>query len=94
MKSLVHKCFFLNDTKLVLYHQEGLRRTIDSYPHLKADVRTKRDGPSKAELLLGGGKGTDLFLLYDIFFFVFIVIDLNSKYTLRSFEQRKCMFLG
>lgn len=44
------------------YLQEGLRRTIDSYPHLRADVRSKRDGPSKAELLLGSGKGMNLFL--------------------------------
>ncbi|KAK6158794.1 hypothetical protein DH2020_006108 [Rehmannia glutinosa] len=36
--------------------QEGLKRTIESYPHLRADVRTKKDGPSKAELLLGSGK--------------------------------------
>ncbi|KAL8521859.1 hypothetical protein ACS0TY_012139 [Phlomoides rotata] len=45
--------------------QEGLRRTIDSYPHLRADVRNKRDGPSKAELFLGGGKVADTLLWRD-----------------------------
>ncbi|KAI3468335.1 hypothetical protein Pfo_024998 [Paulownia fortunei] len=45
--------------------QEGLRRTIESYPHLRADVRTKRDGPSKAELLLGSGKVADTLLWRD-----------------------------
>ncbi|GER30610.1 3beta-hydroxysteroid-dehydrogenase/ decarboxylaseisoform 2 [Striga asiatica] len=45
--------------------QEGLRRTIESYPHLRADVRTKKDGPSKAELLLGRGKVADTLLWRD-----------------------------
>ncbi|KAG8375454.1 hypothetical protein BUALT_Bualt10G0101600 [Buddleja alternifolia] len=45
--------------------QEGLRRTIESYPHLRADVRTKRNGPSKAELLLGSGKVADTLLWRD-----------------------------
>ncbi|KAL6524179.1 3beta-hydroxysteroid-dehydrogenase/decarboxylase isoform 2 [Orobanche minor] len=36
--------------------QEGIRRTIESYPHLRADDRTTKEGPSKAELLLGSGK--------------------------------------
>ncbi|KAK4388952.1 3beta-hydroxysteroid-dehydrogenase/decarboxylase isoform 2 [Sesamum angolense] len=39
-------------------HMEGLRRTIESYPHLRGDVRTRRDGPSKSELILGRGKVT------------------------------------
>ncbi|XP_073301684.1 3beta-hydroxysteroid-dehydrogenase/decarboxylase-like isoform X1 [Primulina huaijiensis] len=42
--------------------QEGLRRTIESYPHLRADAGTKRIGPSKAELLLGSGKVADVLL--------------------------------
>ncbi|KAK4435777.1 3beta-hydroxysteroid-dehydrogenase/decarboxylase isoform 2 [Sesamum alatum] len=45
--------------------QEGLRRTIESYPHLRADVRTKRDGPSKSELILGSGKVADTLLWRD-----------------------------
>lgn len=67
-----------DDSKLMFYLQEGLRRTIDSYPHLRADVRTKRDGPSKAELLLGSGKGTNLFLSSRTFLSL-IVIDLNMS---------------
>lgn len=43
--------------------QEGIRRTIDSYKHLRADAPAGRRGPSKAELLLGNGKGADLFPL-------------------------------
>ncbi|KAL8063540.1 hypothetical protein ABFX02_01G032600 [Erythranthe guttata] len=45
--------------------QEGLRKTIDAYPHLRADVRSKRDGPSKAELFLGSGKVADILLWRD-----------------------------
>ncbi|KAL3819083.1 hypothetical protein ACJIZ3_004988 [Penstemon smallii] len=45
--------------------QEGLRRTIEAYQHLKANVRTKRDGPSKAELLLGSGIVADTLLWRD-----------------------------
>lgn len=42
--------------------QDGIRRTIDSYQYLRADARVERGGPSKAELLLGSGKGAYLFL--------------------------------
>ncbi|KAL3636213.1 3beta-hydroxysteroid-dehydrogenase/decarboxylase isoform 2 [Castilleja foliolosa] len=42
--------------------QEGLRKTIESYPHLRANVRTRKEGPSKAELLLGSGKVADTLL--------------------------------
>ncbi|KAL0393963.1 UNVERIFIED_CONTAM: 3beta-hydroxysteroid-dehydrogenase/decarboxylase isoform 2 [Sesamum latifolium] len=45
--------------------QEGLRRTIESYPHLRGDVRTKRNGPSKSELILGSGKVADTLLWRD-----------------------------
>ncbi|KAH6837097.1 3beta-hydroxysteroid-dehydrogenase/decarboxylase isoform 2 [Perilla frutescens var. hirtella] len=45
--------------------QEGIRRTIDSYQHLRADVRSEREGPSKAELLLGSGKVADTLLWRD-----------------------------
>ncbi|KAL0330224.1 UNVERIFIED_CONTAM: 3beta-hydroxysteroid-dehydrogenase/decarboxylase isoform 2 [Sesamum radiatum] len=45
--------------------QEGLRRTIESYPHLRGDVRTRRDGPSKSELILGRGKVADTLLWRD-----------------------------
>ncbi|KAI3888734.1 hypothetical protein MKX03_013902 [Papaver bracteatum] len=38
--------------------QEGLKRTIDSYSHLRADL-TKREGPSKSYLLLVSGKAAD-----------------------------------
>ncbi|KAF7844594.1 3beta-hydroxysteroid-dehydrogenase/decarboxylase [Senna tora] len=38
--------------------QEGLQRTIKSYPHLRAEnqLNTKRVGPSKASIYLGSGK--------------------------------------
>ena len=37
--------------------QEGLRRTIDSYPDLRAERLPKREGPSKASRYLGSGRG-------------------------------------
>ncbi|RZC65851.1 hypothetical protein C5167_009533 [Papaver somniferum] len=52
--------------------QEGLKRTIDSYSHLRADL-TKREGPSKSYLLLGSGKDMNPFLYVFIFFFHFKV---------------------
>ncbi|XP_042520340.1 3beta-hydroxysteroid-dehydrogenase/decarboxylase [Macadamia integrifolia] len=36
--------------------QEGLKRTIESYAHLRADCWPRRDGPSKAFIYLGSGK--------------------------------------
>ncbi|XP_051137793.1 3beta-hydroxysteroid-dehydrogenase/decarboxylase-like [Andrographis paniculata] len=44
--------------------QEGLRRTIESYPHLRSDVKIKRD-PSKTEILLGGGRVAETLLWRD-----------------------------
>ncbi|XP_055803173.1 3beta-hydroxysteroid-dehydrogenase/decarboxylase-like isoform X1 [Solanum dulcamara] len=38
--------------------QDGLRRTIESYPHLRAEQRPKKEGPSKASLFLGSGRGS------------------------------------
>ncbi|CAN4123733.1 unnamed protein product [Withania somnifera] len=37
--------------------QEGIRRTIESYPHLRAERRSLKEGPSKASLFLGSGRG-------------------------------------
>ncbi|CAH9072435.1 unnamed protein product [Cuscuta europaea] len=45
--------------------QEGLRRTIDSYPHLRAEIKTSRGGPSKASMLLGNGRVADTLLWRD-----------------------------
>lgn len=45
--------------------QEGLKRTIESYPHLRAEVRSKRDGPSKASKILGSGRVADTLLWRD-----------------------------
>ncbi|KAL3344220.1 hypothetical protein AABB24_023583 [Solanum stoloniferum] len=42
--------------------QEGLRRTIESYPHLRAEQRLKKEGPSKASLFLGSGRVADTLL--------------------------------
>nr|GEZ43242.1 3-beta hydroxysteroid-dehydrogenase/ decarboxylase-like isoform X1 [Tanacetum cinerariifolium] len=39
--------------------QEGLRRTIESYSDLRADVYLKKKGPSKANVYLGNGIGMD-----------------------------------
>ncbi|XAR69450.1 3-beta-hydroxysteroid-4-alpha-carboxylate 3-dehydrogenase (decarboxylating) [Bertholletia excelsa] len=43
----------------------GLKRTIESYSHLKAEPRIKRDGPSKASICLGRGKVADILLWRD-----------------------------
>lgn len=45
--------------------QEGLRRTIESYSHLRAECRPKRDGPSKASIYLGRGRVADILLWRD-----------------------------
>ncbi|KAG8381904.1 hypothetical protein BUALT_Bualt05G0021300 [Buddleja alternifolia] len=64
-RSRTFNCFKANDrlgyTPTVSL-QEGLRRTIESYPHLRADFQTERDGPSKAELFLGSGKVAETLL--------------------------------
>lgn len=62
---LLHMCLFLlMITKLMFNLQEGVRRTIDSYQSLRAGAPIRREikGPSKAELLLGNGKGANLLL--------------------------------
>ncbi|XP_019417426.1 PREDICTED: 3beta-hydroxysteroid-dehydrogenase/decarboxylase-like [Lupinus angustifolius] len=47
--------------------QEGLRRTIDSYPHLRAEnqPKTRREGPSKSSIYLGRGRVADTLLWKD-----------------------------
>ncbi|PRQ37822.1 putative 3-beta-hydroxysteroid-4-alpha-carboxylate 3-dehydrogenase (decarboxylating) [Rosa chinensis] len=45
--------------------QEGLKRTIESYPHLRAEHRPKREGPSKASVYLGSGRVADALLWKD-----------------------------
>ncbi|KAH1255995.1 hypothetical protein AAZX31_03G002300 [Glycine max] len=47
--------------------QEGLRRTIESYTHLKAEnqPKTKREGSSKASIYLGSGRVADTLLWKD-----------------------------
>ncbi|XP_054797227.1 3beta-hydroxysteroid-dehydrogenase/decarboxylase-like isoform X1 [Prosopis cineraria] len=47
--------------------QEGLQRTIKSYPHLRAEnqLNTKREGPSKASIYLGSGRVADTLLWKD-----------------------------
>ncbi|CAK9149845.1 unnamed protein product [Ilex paraguariensis] len=50
--------------------QEGLRRTIESFSHLRAELQRKKDGPSKAYIYLGSGRGTcDNFFLITTFWF-------------------------
>ncbi|XAR68541.1 3-beta-hydroxysteroid-4-alpha-carboxylate 3-dehydrogenase (decarboxylating) [Bertholletia excelsa] len=53
----------LGYTPIILL-EEGLRMTIESYLHLRADQH-KKDGPSKASLLLGGGRAADILLWRD-----------------------------
>ncbi|PON66550.1 Hopanoid-associated sugar epimerase [Parasponia andersonii] len=45
--------------------QEGLKRTIESYPHLRAEHQPKREGPSKASMYLGSGRVADTLLWKD-----------------------------
>ncbi|POO00285.1 Hopanoid-associated sugar epimerase [Trema orientale] len=45
--------------------QEGLKRTIDSYPDLRAEHQPKREGPSKASVYLGSGRVADTLLWRD-----------------------------
>ncbi|CAB4296554.1 unnamed protein product [Prunus armeniaca] len=45
--------------------QEGLKRTIESYPHLRAEQPRKREGPSKASIYLGSGMVADTLLWKD-----------------------------
>jgi hypothetical protein len=44
---------------LYFFLQEGIRRTIESYPHLRAEnqLKFKREVPSKASVYLGSGRG-------------------------------------
>ncbi|GAU26674.1 hypothetical protein TSUD_314510 [Trifolium subterraneum] len=53
---------------LYFFLQEGIRRTIESYPHLRAEnqLKLKREGPSKASVYLGSGRVsfTVFYLLY------------------------------
>ncbi|KAG6770443.1 hypothetical protein POTOM_026126 [Populus tomentosa] len=45
--------------------EEGLKRTLESYPHLRAENQPKREGPSKASICLGSGKVADTLLWKD-----------------------------
>ncbi|KAF3446130.1 hypothetical protein FNV43_RR11309 [Rhamnella rubrinervis] len=49
----------------VITLQEGLKRTIESYSHLRAEHHAKRQGPSKASLYLGSGRVADTLLWKD-----------------------------
>ncbi|KAI4376459.1 hypothetical protein MLD38_014219 [Melastoma candidum] len=40
--------------------QEGIKRTIESYADLRAENQPKREGPSKASIYLGNGRGPSL----------------------------------
>lgn len=42
--------------------QEGIKRTIDWYPHLRSENRKRKDGPSKASRWLGNGRVADTLL--------------------------------
>ncbi|KAM3283718.1 3beta-hydroxysteroid-dehydrogenase/decarboxylase isoform X2 [Capsicum chacoense] len=66
--SRTFSCSKANDrlgyTPIVLL-QEGLRRTIESYPHLRTEQRPEKEGPSKSSLFLGSGRVADTLLWRD-----------------------------
>ncbi|XP_035550663.1 3beta-hydroxysteroid-dehydrogenase/decarboxylase isoform X2 [Juglans regia] len=45
--------------------QDGIKRTIESYSHLRADHLHKREGPSRASVYLGSGRVADMLLWRD-----------------------------
>ncbi|XP_024969446.1 3beta-hydroxysteroid-dehydrogenase/decarboxylase-like [Cynara cardunculus var. scolymus] len=45
--------------------QEGLKRTIESYPDLRAELLPRKEGPSKAAVYLGNGIVADILLWRD-----------------------------
>ncbi|KAJ8767369.1 hypothetical protein K2173_017413 [Erythroxylum novogranatense] len=45
--------------------EEGLRKTLESYPHLKAENQPRREGPSKSYIFLGSGRVADILLWKD-----------------------------
>lgn len=45
--------------------QEGIKRTIESYAHLRAAQQARREGPSKASIYLGNGRVADTLLWKD-----------------------------
>ncbi|KAF5748373.1 hypothetical protein HS088_TW04G00326 [Tripterygium wilfordii] len=45
--------------------KEGLKRTLETYPHLRAEHQPKREGPSKASVYLGNGRVADTLLWKD-----------------------------
>ncbi|XP_059641180.1 3beta-hydroxysteroid-dehydrogenase/decarboxylase [Cornus florida] len=76
--------------------QEGLRRTIESYPHLRADIQPKRHGPSKASIYLGSGRVADTLLWRDkkqslttlLIMFAFYFNFIASGYTIITAVSR------
>lgn len=74
--------------------KEGIKRTVDSYSHLRAENQLKRVGPSKASVLLGSGRGTKRFFCIHIFvvFDVWLWLWCGFKYCVlpaSSTKQRK-----
>ncbi|XP_015884388.1 3beta-hydroxysteroid-dehydrogenase/decarboxylase [Ziziphus jujuba] len=49
----------------ILPLQEGIKRTIESFSHLRAELQPKRQGPSKASMYLGSGRVADTLLWKD-----------------------------
>ncbi|KAL6988087.1 3beta-hydroxysteroid-dehydrogenase/decarboxylase isoform 2 [Sarracenia purpurea var. burkii] len=45
--------------------EEGLRKTIESYSHLRAECQYRKDGPSKSYVYLGRGRVADILLWRD-----------------------------
>ncbi|XP_028077498.1 3beta-hydroxysteroid-dehydrogenase/decarboxylase-like [Camellia sinensis] len=76
--------------------QDGLRRTIESYSHLRAECQPKKDGPSKAFKYLGRGRVADILLwrnkketLTTVFILVSIYFNfIASGYTIISMVSK------
>ncbi|CAL5399206.1 unnamed protein product [Camellia sinensis] len=76
--------------------QDGLRRTIESYSHLRAECQPKKDGPSKAFKYLGRGRVADILLwrnkketLTTLFILVSIYFNfIASGYTIISMVSK------
>ncbi|XP_057787572.1 3beta-hydroxysteroid-dehydrogenase/decarboxylase-like [Salvia miltiorrhiza] len=62
--------------------QEGLRRTIEAYPHLKADAKLKMDGTSKVSATLPSRNNKQLLavvLIVAAYYFFFVWGKLSNK---------------
>ncbi|MBA0626233.1 hypothetical protein Godav_003939, partial [Gossypium davidsonii] len=65
--------------------EDGLRKTIESFSHLRAECQPKKGGPSKASVYLGRGRGLRVvFQFFSFFYFG------GSKLKLFKVEKGLC----